>query len=185
MPSQTAHLGNLSMRNVQHPRSRTFRLDSTSLFSFAETEYTCCLPRFSDSSNPASRITRRCFEVLYCETLRHSEISFTLKACLNRSCRIRKRVSSPRAFKAAMQSDSITAPVISDSPLQSRRLQGGERIQRCFDSRRKRLHARAQRKIRRRFKRVTDRRFMMHEVKGLGPIRPFPQVGIRTNNPIF
>jgi hypothetical protein len=47
---------------------------------------------------------RRCFETLYGVEWRRSAISFTLIVSLNNSRRVRKRVSSPNAFSAAIQS---------------------------------------------------------------------------------
>src|SRR5262245_58095218 len=59
---------------------------------------------------------RRCLEVLYGVTRNWLEISLTLQRCLNSSCRLRSRVSSPSAFNAAMQSmaDMFTDGVFVD-----------------------------------------------------------------------
>src|SRR5438093_11821629 len=52
---------------------------------------------------------RRCLETLYWEAFKRSEISVTLNGCLNSNRRMRSLVSSPNAFRAAMQSSPVIA----------------------------------------------------------------------------
>src|SRR5437879_6272765 len=59
----------------------------------------------------ASRMIRRCLDTLYCEAFDRSAISFTLICSLNSRRRIRSRVSSPKAFNAAMQSSPVTEEI--------------------------------------------------------------------------
>ena len=51
---------------------------------------------------------------LYCETFNRAEISFTPNGFLNNSRKIRRRVSSPKALRALMQSSPVTTTVIAE-----------------------------------------------------------------------